>query len=719
MKKYNEVIQPTFKKLTYLCMQTLTNFPFIEEDFDALTNYELLCKVVEYLNKVIANENKLNEDVQTLANAFNQLKNYVDDYFDNLDVQEEIDNKLDEMAESGELTDIIAQYLGLAGMITFDNVSDMKLAENLVNGSKCRTLGFYSINDNGASLYKIRTITNDDIVDEKTIISLYDNTLIAELVTSDVINFEQVGAKGDGTTNDTLSIQKAFDFNKRIESAKNKTYLINDDITITNDIDLDLGNSTIKSSAGNDIIIDTGTTNVNIKNGILDNVDIQDSLESETNYNIENLSIKDTEVYGLKLDNVNKIYVDKCSFNNIGKGTININHQGCGIRVNYVKYANVSNSTFENCHGTGACVIRNANEMYIKNNYFNNNDYRAIVPADDQANTGLVTKGLIESNIIKNCGVNASHNTGVGCNGIYANCYQDISNLVVRGNNITNVCENGIEGRFGIVEYNYVDGTGVDQVNHPTPSASGINMYGGIYRYNVVKNSYLAGLYVSGVSHSESTVLENKKIYGNNIGKPTSTNVAIYVNGTEYHNIDIYDNVIEGTITLPVAAKFYKCAIGNNFSLKGMPFTSTNAATYLLDKGAITFNGFDISDTTITNITTASCSYAIGTDDVTFTSSGTGGAFSFISNCNKNTISVVKFITNDATSEIKLTVQGVKEDDSVVTLASNRLLQVQNNITGLFMANDNTYKQFKFLVTVGNTSATLKLKNIQVKEITY
>ena len=31
----------------------LQNFPFIEEDFDALTDYGLLCKVVEYLNKVI------------------------------------------------------------------------------------------------------------------------------------------------------------------------------------------------------------------------------------------------------------------------------------------------------------------------------------------------------------------------------------------------------------------------------------------------------------------------------------------------------------------------------------------------------------------------------------------------------------------------------------------------------------------------------------------
>ena len=86
-----------------------------------------------------------------------------------LSSQEEINNKLDEMAESGQLTDIIAQYLGLAGMIAFDTVADMKLAENLVNGSKCHTLGFYSVGDNGSALYKVRPVTNEDVVDESSI----------------------------------------------------------------------------------------------------------------------------------------------------------------------------------------------------------------------------------------------------------------------------------------------------------------------------------------------------------------------------------------------------------------------------------------------------------------------------------------------------------------------------------------------------------------------
>lgn len=102
---------PNYKRLTPFKRCVLQNFPFIEADFDALTNYGLLCKIVEYLNNVISSQNEVQANVEALNNAFIELKNYVDNYFENLDVEDEINNKLDEMYESGQLNTILANYV--------------------------------------------------------------------------------------------------------------------------------------------------------------------------------------------------------------------------------------------------------------------------------------------------------------------------------------------------------------------------------------------------------------------------------------------------------------------------------------------------------------------------------------------------------------------------------------------------------------------------------
>lgn len=77
---------------------------------DSLSYYELLCKVIDYLNKTIENVNSLSVNFDELVKMFNTLKDYVDNYFKNLDVQEEINKKLDEMAKNGELTIIFQKY---------------------------------------------------------------------------------------------------------------------------------------------------------------------------------------------------------------------------------------------------------------------------------------------------------------------------------------------------------------------------------------------------------------------------------------------------------------------------------------------------------------------------------------------------------------------------------------------------------------------------------
>ena len=79
---------------------------------DSLSYYELLCKVVNYLNKTMENVNSLSENFDELQSAFNTLKKYVEEYFDNLDVQEEVNKKLDEMAKDGTLASLVFDKVG-------------------------------------------------------------------------------------------------------------------------------------------------------------------------------------------------------------------------------------------------------------------------------------------------------------------------------------------------------------------------------------------------------------------------------------------------------------------------------------------------------------------------------------------------------------------------------------------------------------------------------
>ena len=179
----NTVNIPPFKRF---CM-TVGNLP--SSFMESMTYYEALCWLYDYFEKTLLPAiNTTSEAVTELQQAFTLLKTYVDNYFDNLDVQEEINNKLDDMAEKGQLTDIIAQYLGLAGVLAFNTVLDMVYAENITNGSICKTLGKSTYNDGEGRYYKIRTVTTSDEIDGINIIALdVSDTLIAELIPEDYL----------------------------------------------------------------------------------------------------------------------------------------------------------------------------------------------------------------------------------------------------------------------------------------------------------------------------------------------------------------------------------------------------------------------------------------------------------------------------------------------------------------------------------------------------
>lgn len=120
-----------YKRLHPFKWFILENYPFLEDSIDVLTNYQLFCKLGEMYNKQVDAINTLGVQVEGIT-----------DWFDNLDVQEEINNKLDAMVEDGTLEEIINQEI-------FGDIQD----------------SIQNINDNIGDLDNLTTVNKSNIVD--------------------------------------------------------------------------------------------------------------------------------------------------------------------------------------------------------------------------------------------------------------------------------------------------------------------------------------------------------------------------------------------------------------------------------------------------------------------------------------------------------------------------------------------------------------------------
>lgn len=78
---------------------------------ESLSYQDLLYKIIHYLDSTMNEVDKLNENYLKVKKFAEDIKKYCEEYFENLDVQEEINNKLDEMTENGTLDNIIGNYI--------------------------------------------------------------------------------------------------------------------------------------------------------------------------------------------------------------------------------------------------------------------------------------------------------------------------------------------------------------------------------------------------------------------------------------------------------------------------------------------------------------------------------------------------------------------------------------------------------------------------------
>lgn len=122
---------------------------------NSLSYYEALCALWKYIQGMtdVINNNATLEEEYILK--FTELKNYVETYFDNLDLQEEVNHKLDEMAASGELDQLIHK------LADFSTSNQITVGNNLLTDDSLWALNDGWTTDGSGSFTHIVNQTTD------------------------------------------------------------------------------------------------------------------------------------------------------------------------------------------------------------------------------------------------------------------------------------------------------------------------------------------------------------------------------------------------------------------------------------------------------------------------------------------------------------------------------------------------------------------------------
>ena len=530
-------------------------------------------------------EKSVNETVEDYINQFNELHDYVHDYFDNLDVQEEINNKLDAMTEAGTLQEIITSYIQANVAWTFDSVADMKLATNLVAGSYAQTLGFHSLNDGGGATYYI---TDSGTANEMDVIAV--DSLYANLVLPDVITPEMVGAYGNGSNNDTTYLQRAIDLGYSIKLSN--SYLVNG-LSLKSGIHLyGVDSATIISNANHWCLYNTNSDeieNVTIENikfighGNYSNSDIDEDInrdcgiyiKNSKNVNINKCDLSDfgacsIGVFGKNIyitDNVLSSDIDYSSGGALPNYSFGIQVDGDNIHVEnnnisgyihgVINGANTINLFIESNmiaqrHQHGIYLASGSNININGNNIMANAN--AIAGIKLQANTSEhhINKAIITNNIIQ------SGNTE-GAQGILVTAYDYsaqspiddiIDEVIISGNKI--LANRGVEAnniKKALIENNLIEtrnATATYGIRMTTQSITNLPSKCKFYVYN---NTITSLMPINTGFPASVNISVDVDIAGNNLYTPLSSTVknrtSVSFTDSKANYVNIRNNYIE------------------------------------------------------------------------------------------------------------------------------------------------------------------------------
>lgn len=91
-----------FGKFRFWCQKVL---PLVYDD--SLSYYEVLCKLIAYLDRLMADLDEMSNELTELRSLYNVLKKTVDDYLTDDKLAKEIDKRLDAMVEDGTFGQIV------------------------------------------------------------------------------------------------------------------------------------------------------------------------------------------------------------------------------------------------------------------------------------------------------------------------------------------------------------------------------------------------------------------------------------------------------------------------------------------------------------------------------------------------------------------------------------------------------------------------------------
>lgn len=510
----------TNNKIIQSCLQICADWGLIPTSFRQCMTWE---EQVLWLSKFL--QEQVIPAVNRNTEGLKELAAYVDNYFENLDVTEEINAKLEQMADDGELAEIIAEYLNSNAVLGFGTVAEMQATENLTDSSLAETYGFYTKGDGGGAKYKIRQVLNTDVIDNITLFSLHDNTLVAELIDDNNMNIKKGGAKEEEDFDCSTIINTFLEKFSKVYVDEG-TYLCHNILVKSGNqlTGTDRDKSILKCNASNGVVVlNDSTITLNAK--------------------ISNLTIEGDNIasYGLKLE----YFTHSSEVNNV-----NIIHCVTGCYITKAWYAQFNNLDIHHC---GRCLELNSTEGQINaiqfvNSYFRSatTDYTVFIK---YANTNTI-------NALKFDTVTIESSTSHGM-------YVDSTENGVRNILITNAY---FEANGG----NCIDGTGTDlEVNNTffNPSGTSQTIINSHFKNLVVKNCYEEASFIPqySINHSGQYVF----IDGYNPQKASAINLThatpvAFINNAWNNQIinqtlvnpSLYKNISYGSTTDQVQQTF-------------------------------------------------------------------------------------------------------------------------------------------------------------------